>query len=219
VRARRYPLLVFDWDGTLLDSIASIVACTRATLAEIGLPRVDDAHIRAAIGTGLRETVEGLAPGCDDRLFERICDVYRRLWFDGYSAEPLLFAGAEPALAELRGRGHRMAIATAKSRRGLATDLEKTGLGGYFEAIRTLDDAPGKPHPGMLLEILDETGVRDAEALMIGDSLHDLGMAANAGVDAVAVASGSQPREILLGAEPLACLESVRDLPAWLRAE
>lgn len=217
-RADGFDLLVFDWDGTLLDSIASIVRCTQETLRRLDVGPVDEGTIRGAIGLGIRETVEHFVPGCSDRLFLEICQVYRGLWFDTYSRQPVLFAGVEQTLELLRGRGYLMAVATAKSRRGLTRDFSTTGVSRFFDASRTLDEAPSKPAPGMLLDILGELGVPASRALMVGDTTHDLEMASNAAVAAVGVCSGSHPRERLVEAAALACLESVTELPGWLLA-
>ena len=124
-----YRLVVFDWDGTLLDSIGAIVGCTQAVFSELGLPGVDDAKIRSVIGLGLRETVEALHPGCDEETFWRIVSCYRRLWLSHFSSTPLLFEGVEELLETLRDRGFLLAVATAKGRGGLDNDLERTGLG------------------------------------------------------------------------------------------
>ena len=109
-------------------------------------------------------------------------------------------------------------MATAKGRRGLGLDLARCGLTDLFHTTRTVDEAPSKPNPGMLLDILEQLGVRAEEALMIGDSVHDLRMGHNAGVAPIGVTSGAVPEDSLLGERPLACLESVLDLPAWLGA-
>jgi phosphoglycolate phosphatase len=213
-----YKLVVFDWDGTLIDSISTIIECTQATLAELGLPRADEDALRSAIGLGLRETVETFSPGCDDITFDRIVEVYRRLWFGSFSREPSLFEGVECLLEDLSREGRLMAVATAKSRSGLDADLVRTGVGRFFGASRTVDEAPSKPNPGMLIELLEEFGVDSGQSLMIGDSVHDLEMARNAGVAALGVSSGSTCRELLLEERPLDCLDRVTALPGWFES-
>ncbi len=211
-----YRLVIFDWDGTLLDSIGAIVRCSQAALAELDLPPVEESKIRSVIGLGLRETVEALHPECDEETFWRIVSSYRRLWLSGYCETPVLFAGTERLLEGLSRRGLLLAVATAKSRNGLEHDFERTGIGRLFVASRTVDEAPSKPNPQMLLDILDELGVTQEEALMVGDTVHDLQMAANAGVASVAVTSGSHPRASLEAQGPAACFDSVVELAAWL---
>lgn len=211
-----YRLVIFDWDGTLLDSIGSIVECTRATLAELEVEQMPESTIRGLIGLGIRETVEALCPGCDEALFERVLTTYRKHWFGGYSTKPVLFAGVAEALGELAGQGYLLAVATAKGRIGLDADLQATGLEERFATTRTVTESPSKPHPGMVLEILEELDVPAAEALVVGDTTHDLRMAASAGVAGVGVYSGSQRRAELEVMAPAGCLASAAELPRWL---
>jgi phosphoglycolate phosphatase len=214
----RPRLLVFDWDGTLMDSVGTIVACTQTVLRELRMAEVPEAIIRGTIGLGLRETVEALSPGCGDQVFEAVLAGYRRHWHQTYRDLPLLFAGVEEMLHGLSEEGYLLAVATGKSRRGLDHSLAQTGLERVFHATRTVDEALSKPNPQMLLYILDELGVRAREAVMIGDTTYDLEMARNAGTAAIGVCSGSHGREELLRAAPLACLERVVELPEWLSA-
>lgn len=216
--SRRFELLVFDWDGTLMDSLGSIVACTRATLERLELPPLPDAEIRRAIGLGLLETVERLAPGAGPQVVEAVKTCYRELWLSTYREHPVLFPAAPALLGDLAQAGYLLAIATGKSRRGLDRDLDVTGLADRFHATRTVDEAPSKPHPGMLLDLLDELGVRPDRALMIGDSVWDLQMAANAGVPALGVATGGYPRPQLLEHGPAGCVERLDELAEWLEA-
>jgi phosphoglycolate phosphatase len=216
MRNGSFELLVFDWDGTLMDSVASIVACTRATMDELGLGEASEATIRATVGLGMRETVESLVPGCGDELYGTVLGCYRRHWVETYRDQPLLFPGAREMLDELARGGYLLAVATGKSRRGLDHALDMTGLRGRFDATRTCDDAFSKPHPQMLLEIFDQLGVRPAAAVMVGDSIYDLQMAANAGAHAVAVLSGAHGRAELAAEQPRTLLHTIADLPRWL---
>ena len=211
-----YRLLVFDWDGTLMDSIGPIVACAHAMMEELGLEPVADEAIRATIGLGLRETMNALHPDHDEALFARMLDSYRDHWHATYRDVPVLFPGVGEALDRLAARGYLLAVATGKSRRGLDHALEQTGLAPLFHATRTVDEAFSKPHPKMLLDILEELGVQAGAAAMIGDTTHDLQMARSAGTAAIAVCNGSQGRSELAAVAPLACLGSVLELPAWL---
>ena len=215
---RPYDLIVFDWDGTLIDSISTIVACTQATLAEMGRPQVPEKRIRDGIGAGLRDAVENLAPGHDDAFFDEIRAVFRRLWLGTYNHRPQLFAGVAEMLADLEAAGYRMAVATAKGREGLEMDFERTGARPRFATTRTTSEAAGKPDPEMLLQILDETATAPGRALLVGDSRHDVGMARNAGVDALGVATGSHPPEALRAAGAVEVLDRVVELPEWLES-
>lgn len=216
VDANPFRLLVFDWDGTLMDSIGTIVACTQATIRELELGELPEPTIRGTIGLGLRETIDILSPGCDDALYGRILDSYRRHWASTFREMPLLFAGVDEMLGELAADGYLLAVATGKSRRGLDYALDQTGLGAVFHATRTADEAYSKPHPQMLLDILDELGVLAGETVMIGDTTYDLEMARSARTHAVGVCSGGHGREELERFGPLACLEQVVDLAPWL---
>lgn len=213
---QRFRLLVFDWDGTLIDSIGAIVECAQVTFAELGLPPLAEATIRGAIGLGIRETVNRFLPDCTDSDFDRIVEVYRRHWFSDYRRRPALVPGARQALERLARESYWLAVATAKGRAGLRLDLEATRLAPLFHTTRTVDEARSKPHPEMLLGILDELGVPAEAALMIGDTVHDLQMAANAGVAGVGVLTGSLGRAALERRAPVACLASVAELPDWL---
>lgn len=213
---RPYDLLVFDWDGTLIDSIASIVGCTERALADVGAAPVSPEAIRRTIGLGIREMIEELVPQCDDALFARICGAYREHWRGGMGSAHQPFAGVDSMLGELAQAGYFLAVATAKSRRGLEADFARTGLKPHFIASRTVDEAPAKPRPEMLEGLLVELGVHRTRALMIGDTTHDLQMAANAGTAGLGVLSGSHTAEQLAAARSLTLLPSVRELPAWL---
>jgi phosphoglycolate phosphatase len=211
-----YRLLVFDWDGTLMDSVGVIVACAQTMLRELGLPAHPDSVIRNTVGLGLRETIDQLVPGCDAELYGRVLETYRAHWLSTYQNQPLLFPGVPDMLRQLEAEGYLLGVATGKGRRGLEYALAQSGLSGLFHATRTVDEAPSKPHPGMLLDILDELGVRPEEAVMIGDTVYDLEMARSARTAGLAVLSGSQAREELERFEPLACLETVALVPDWL---
>lgn len=211
-----FRLLVFDWDGTLMDSIGPIVACTQATIRELGLRELPEETIRGTIGLGLRETIEILSPGCDDELYGRILEGYRKHWVSVYRDMPLMFEGVIPMLQGLAEDGYLLAVATGKSRRGLDYALQQTGLDGLFHATRTADEAFSKPHPQMLLDILDDLGARPGEAVMIGDTTYDLEMARSARTASIGVCTGSHCREELERFGPLACLQGVVELTSWL---
>ncbi len=212
-------LLVFDWDGTLMDSVGSIVGCTQAVIAELGLGEADEPTIRGTVGLGLRETVDTLVPGCDDALYDVVLECYRQHWVATFRDLPLLFPGVRGMLGDLAQTGYLLAVATGKSRRGLEHAFDQTGLRGHFHASRTADEALSKPHPQMLLDILDLLGVRPRAALMAGDSIYDVRMAANAGTHGAAVLSGAHGRAELAAEAPRVLLGQIVELPAWLANE
>lgn len=214
-----FRLIVFDWDGTLMDSIATIVACAVQAAEDVDAADPGTAaRIREAIGLGLDQTAQHVLPGSSEALRAAWVERYRHHWLNGFRDRPLLFPGVDAALERLAAEGYWLAVATGKSRSGLDRDLGGTGLAHRFLATRTVNESPSKPDPRMLLDILDELGVGRREALMVGDTTFDLDMAKNAGVDAVGVLTGSHQLERLLPSEPLVCLEAATALPNWLAA-
>ncbi|HXT50666.1 MAG TPA: HAD-IA family hydrolase [Thermoanaerobaculia bacterium] len=213
---RDYRLVVFDWDGTLIDSIGSIVACTEAALADAGVEPPPLPLLRGSIGLGLTDSFDRFYPALSAELRERILDRYRHHWVETWHARHDPFPATAATLVQLGEAGMLLAVATAKSRRGLVRDFERTGLGDRFHASRTLDECPPKPSPAMLLELMEELGTTPRQTLMVGDTRWDLEMASNAGVDAVAVLCGAQPEDELRGCRQLACLPHVGALVEWL---
>lgn len=212
-----FDLLVFDWDGTLMDSIATIVDCTIDALSRLdGVVPPPRARVREAIGMGLRESIDLYYPGHTETFFAELLEVYRDLWIGAYRDRSTLLPGARETIEALVEAGYRLGVATAKSRRGLERELEATGLGPAFVATRTVDEAPPKPHPGMILGLCEELGVEPGRALMIGDTTFDLDMARAAGAPALGVLTGSHDHERLSSSGPLAVLASVAQVPAWL---
>ena len=213
----RFDLLVFDWDGTLMDSIATIVDCTLDALSRLdGVVPPPRERVREAIGMGLRESMDLFYPGCSEAFLADLVEVYRELWIGTYRDRPALLPGARETLTPLGRAGYQLGVATAKSRRGLDRELAATGLAPRFAATRTVDEAPPKPHPGMLLGLCEELGVSPERTLMIGDTTFDLDMARAAGAAALGVLTGSHDRERLAGSAPLAVLADVVAVPAWL---
>ena len=211
-----YKLIVFDWDGTLMDSEDKIVASASAALSDLSLPPLPRDRIRNIIGLGLREAVETLLPGRSDSFYRQYIGRYRFHFLEADSTPMPLFEGVVESLNSLRDKGYSLAVATGKSRRGLDRVLDETGLGHLFEASRCADEAPSKPHPRMLEELMDELCVRPAATLMVGDTEYDLQMARNAGTAAVAVCYGVHERHRLLEFAPLACLNAINELEDWL---
>ena len=212
----RYRLLVFDWDGTLIDSAAAIVESLQSACVDIGLERPEDARARHIIGLGLRDALQYLVPELDERDYGRLVERYR-VHFLVKDPETRLFAGIEAGLTALRESGHLLAIATGKSRRGLERALDQTGLRMHFTASRCADEGYSKPHPGMLQAVMEEVCAGAEETLMIGDTTHDLQMAANAGCAAVGVSYGAHDPGEFGALKPLYIAHSVGQLRDWLR--
>ena len=208
-------LIVFDWDGTLMDSETQIVHAMHAAIRDLGLESRTADQCRNIIGLGLKEAVETLYPGRDAAFRNTFVERYRHHWFGhGHTSE--LFPGARETLKLLRESGFMLAVATGKGRAGLDKVLRHTELDGVFSATRCSDETQSKPHPQMLREILGELRVDACHALMVGDTEYDLQMANDAGVAPVAVSYGVHARERLLQHQPLVCLDSISELVDWL---
>jgi phosphoglycolate phosphatase len=211
----RYPLIVFDWDGTIIDSAASIVECIRESARDMGLPVPSAERASHVIGLGLHDSLRMAVPELAAHQYPQFVANYRKHFLEREDAMAL-FPGMREVLFDL-SKKHTLAIATGKSRRGLDRALAATGIGPLFTASRCADETHPKPHPAMLLELMDELGVARDGVLMIGDTSHDLEMASAAEVDAVAVTYGAHPEDGLRACKPLNCLPSVASLSAWLK--
>ncbi len=211
-----FELIVFDWDGTLMDSEARIVACIQAAFADLGLPVPTREAARDIIGLGLEEAMTRLRPEADPDTRAALVVHYRRHFLLTDQTPTPLFPGARATLEWILAQGYRVAVATGKSRVGLNKSLAETGLAGLFHATRCADETFSKPHPAMLFELMEELGVRAAQTLMIGDTEYDLQMARNAGAQSLAVCYGVHDEARLLTHGPLACLDSLEAIPRWL---
>lgn len=211
----KYELVVFDWDGTLLDSAGAIVQAIQAACRDLGLAIPDDARARHVIGLGLADALRHAVPDLQPENYQAMVERYRFHYLSG-DHQLTLFPGIREMLARLQSAGHILSVATGKSRQGLDRALDHSGLRPLFQASRCADECQSKPHPQMLDELMAEFGVAASSTVMIGDTSHDLLMASNAGVDSLAVTYGAHPHEHLLEHKPLACLHSVRELDQWL---
>ncbi|MEJ1462744.1 MAG: HAD-IA family hydrolase [Candidatus Sedimenticola sp. (ex Thyasira tokunagai)] len=211
-----FKLLVFDWDGTLMDSEARIIACVRGAARDLQLKMPTDNEVRNIIGLGLKEAVTTLFPGADDDLVARVVVRYRHYFLHADKTPSELFAGAREVLQKLQEQEYMMAVATGKGRQGLDKVLDETGLKPLFLATRCADETLSKPHPEMLLQIMDELGVDGGETLVIGDTEYDMQMAVNAGAHRLAVSYGVHTTERLMQHSPLGCLDDITELTDWL---
>jgi phosphoglycolate phosphatase len=211
----KYSLVVFDWDGTLIDSASTIVECIQNAARDMGLEVPGRDRASHVIGLGLRDSLRHAVPGLAPERYLEFADHYRR-HFLARQETMLLFPGIRELL-ESMSRSHGLAIATGKSRKGLDRALETEGLRRYFSASRCADETNPKPHPAMLLEIMEQLDIDPGRTLMIGDTSHDLGMAKAAGVDALAVTYGAHPEPGLRACGPRDCVASVTELGEWLR--
>ena len=212
---KRFDLIVFDWDGTLADSTQMIVECICLASAEAGLTVPEPAAASNIIGLGLREALAVLFGSLSESQYELLTARYRHHYF-ARDRETLLFEGAAQALAELERQGFMLAVATGKGRNGLNRSLTDSGVACHIHASRCADECFSKPHPQMLLEIMDELGVEAERTLMVGDTSYDLQMAGNAKVASLAVCYGAHPLESLLPHAPLAYFDQFTKLNQWL---
>ncbi len=213
---RRFDLIVFDWDGTLLDSAAAIVLAIQSACRDLGMAEPNDAAARQVIGLGLVDALATAVPERPPARYRELAERYRYHYLSR-DHDLALFDGTAEMVAELHMRGHMLAIATGKSRPGLDRALAHSGLERWFHATRCADECHSKPHPEMLLELMEALAAEPGRTLMIGDTTHDLRMALNAGVAAVAVGFGAHPAELLQGEDPLALASSTAELAHWLR--
>ena len=213
---RRFNLVVFDWDGTLMDSIDRIIGSMEAAVAELSLEPIHRMQIRDIIGLGLPEAIATLFPAANTATRASIAERYRHHFVEASPIPAPLFPGARETLQCLYDDGYLLAVATGKARRGLRRVLEDTDCAHLFHATRCADEAPSKPHPQMLTEILAELDVRPDAALMIGDTEYDMKMALDAGVAALAVSYGVHSPERLGRQRPLSCLHDISELLPWL---
>lgn len=214
---RDYRLLIFDWDGTLVDSIGRIVAAMHQAADQCGMPRRSDEAVKGIIGLALPEAITTLYPELVEAAH---VEHFRASYSDCYVAmdqtPSAFFSGVEQSLAGFREQGYRLAVATGKSRRGLQRILDALGWQDYFDITRCADETASKPDPRMLHEILQHCGVSAEQALMIGDASFDLLMAQRAGMDSVAVGYGAQTLTALSAYGPKLSINHFMELSAWL---
>lgn len=216
------PFVVFDCDGTLVDSQRGIILSVRAALEQEGLPLPSDEFIRRGVGLRLDAGLARLAPDADAETLARIVETYRNAFFEIRQSpdhqEPL-YDGAADSIASLAQAGCLLGIATGKSRRGLLATLERHGLMDAFVVLKTADDGPGKPDPTILRDAILEAGAASETTVMIGDTSFDIAMARAARVYAIGVGWGYHPVEELARAGADALIEDYAELaPAVRRA-
>lgn len=215
--AKRYDLIVFDWDGTVMDSTAVIANSIQSACRDLDLTVPTDEVARHVIGLGLDQALRYAVPSAGASRHAELVARYRHHFFSQENAMPL-FEGAEALMQELRADGFLLAVATGKNRNGLDRALKASNMTQYFHATRTADQTVSKPDPTMLHEILEQLEVAVERALMVGDTTHDLQMAVNAGMSSLAMSHGAHPEDQLLELKPLALLHDFAGLREWIKA-
>ncbi len=209
---KTFDLLVFDWDGTLINSIAWIVECIQQAALSCAYKKPDIGAVRGIIGLSLGEAMSTLFPGASKDTTAKLVNRYRELYCSKNIQQNDLFFGVADMLVSLRGQGYLLAVATGKGRVGLNAAMCATSTEDLFDATRCSDETASKPDPMMLLQIMDQLGVNRNRTLMIGDTVHDLKMAQNAGVSAIAVSCGADGESALNKYAPLYCLSNTVEL-------
>ncbi len=215
IKERRYELIVWDWDGTIMDSTPTIVHCIQQACRDLDFPVPEDSIASYVIGLGIHDSLRRVVPTIDPKHFPTLVDRFRYHYL-AKDHELHLFGGMRDLLENLRAQGFMLGVATGKPRRGLDRSLRHHQLEHLFHDTRTADESFAKPHPGMLMDLSDRLQVPVRKMLMIGDTTHDLQMAQAAEVDAVAVTYGAHPADALRSANSLACFDNVEVLGNWL---
>ena len=214
-RPLNFDLIAFDWDGTLFDSTQIIVRSIQLAVADVGGTVPSNEAASYVIGLGLMEALAHAAPDVPQARYPELGKRYRH-HYGVHQNDITLFEGVLPLLLDLKERGHLLAVATGKSRRGLDEALQAVELKGCFDSSRTADETAGKPHPRMLHELMSEFGVKPERTLMIGDTTHDLQMALNAGCASVGVSYGAHEPSAFEPLKPRVVAHSVQELQRWL---
>lgn len=217
---KTFSLLVFDWDGTLVDSIERIVTSLQHASKQAIAADISETQAKNVIGLGLIEAINRLHPELDGERhsteLQRIADAYRQHYLYDNPIPAPLFPGVKPLLNELKQRGYTLAISTGKSRAGLDRSILENDVADYFSLTKCATESKSKPDPQMLHEILRQLKFSNSQTLMIGDSEHDLKMAKNARVKSIGVTHGVHDADTLSKFEPLICLQNITDLSDYL---
>jgi phosphoglycolate phosphatase len=212
---KRYEAIIFDWDGTVMDSTHSIVEAIQGACADLELPVPPAEEASWVIGLSLESALYRCVPTLTAEQLPKFLERYR-YHFLRRDPHLRLFDGMRELLESLRERKVSLAVATGKSRVGLDRVLGNMDLGRYFDATRCADETLSKPHPRMLFELIEELSLDPARVLMVGDTTHDIDMATAAGVDSMAVTYGAHDKSTLLLAEPTVMVSNVREMRSWV---
>jgi phosphoglycolate phosphatase len=212
----QFELIIFDWDGTLIDSVHWITECLQQSARDCGLPVPEARLARSVIGLSLERAMGTLFPEAAPADLQPLMAAYHRYYDARILGQGDMFAGVPDLLDALRRKGYKLAVATGKTRNGLEQALTATGCAGWFHATRAANETASKPDPLMLLQLMEELDVLPERTLMVGDSVHDLQMARNADIDAIGVAGGANDWEELLAFFPLLVVREAADLREFL---
>ena len=211
-----YKIIIFDWDGTVMDSVSKIVVCMQAAFSDACLTIPSPEAIRDIIGLGLSDAIFQLHPDIHKKHLDMIADRYSHHYVHQDNTAAPLFPEAAKTLDDLRQNGYELAIATGKSRKGLDRVLSELEMQDLFTFTRCADETNPKPHPAMVEEILKESGLRSNQAVVVGDTEHDMAMAKSALVDRIAVSYGAHHIDRLKAYDPVLLIDSLDEILPWL---
>lgn len=206
---KQYSLVIFDWDGTLMDSTARIISCMQQTARMADLPVPTPASVKSIIGLSMDVVLEQMFPDAEMSRRKELTDIYRQQYIELDTTPSPLFKGSLSLLNWLREQDYLIAVATGKARVGLNRALSSVNMLDFFQHSICADEAQSKPHPEMVNLLLTKTKTPIEQAIVIGDSVHDLKMANNAGVDSVGVTSGANTLEELSVHTPLRIYDEI----------
>ncbi len=212
----KIKMIIFDWDGTLMDSTARIVSCMQQAAIEVELPVPDAEAVRQIIGLSLFHAFDVLFPNSNGAIQQHLFQRYRQLYIEEDKTPSPLFEGAINCLTSLVEHGFSLTVATGKARVGLTRVMDEVKLAHLFTDTICADEAEGKPSPDMINQLLQRAGLSAGQAVMIGDTEHDLEMASKAGVTSYGVSHGAHTVEQLLKWQPLAMVDHLDELPHLL---
>jgi phosphoglycolate phosphatase len=208
---------IFDWDGTVVDSVEHIADCLLHAAVSTGFPALERAAYRDIIGLGLVEALRRLYPGLNTEQTVRMREAYSTQFMATAANNQRIFPGIPAILEDLHKNGRQCAVATGKSRRGLNAALESSQLGAWFDITRCADETRSKPDPRMLTEILEHLGLEPTDAVMIGDTSYDLQMAHAIGMPSIGVRWGVHADDVMRPFKPIAIVDTVAELHNLLR--
>jgi phosphoglycolate phosphatase len=214
---KKYQLIIFDWDGTIIDSQAHIIYCMQNAISDEGLQPPSEDAIRHIIGLSLSGAIQTLMPEQPSQSVQRMADRYRDHFFSGAMEPSRPFRGAAETIRNLHANGYYLAVATGKGRRGLDIALQTTGLGDYIHISRCADETRSKPDPMMLDEILTDLDLGADQAVMVGDTSYDIDMANNINMHSVAVTYGMHDRHHLEHSRPTYFIDTIEQLSPLLQ--
>ena len=214
-----FQLIIFDWDGTLMDSTRKITRCIQAAAQEMQLEVPSHDEAKWVIGLGLVEAMQALFPMVSKDVIGGVVESYKKHYVELDDTEQPLFDDVIDGLSEMAQAGALLAVATGKSRVGLNRVLTQSGLGDAFVTTRCADESRTKPNPQMLIDILDYTAIDAEHALMVGDTTFDMEMATNASMPGLAVSYGAHPIEQLQSTQASDIVDSFKCAKEWIQQQ